>query len=168
MVDQGLRDFRGQAGDDDAGAHQPGCVDGLDQVVRDGLVDLRDAGDVDDHDLGAVGADPAEQLFGELLGALGVQDPDDGQDQQPFPDLQHRGGQFAQGVLLLPDDPFAFFDEADRDGVRDAVRGRFVGVQDAVEQREVAGGTSRTGTWPARPAAAARSRRPRRFPRPGG
>jgi len=91
-----------------------------------------------DHDFGAVGADPAEQLFGELLGALGVQDPDDGQDQQAFPDLQDRGGQFAQGVLLLPDDPFAFFDEADRDGVRDAVRGGFIRVQNAVEQREVA------------------------------
>src|SRR6478609_226463 len=135
---QGLRDFRGQAGDDDAGAHQPGRVDGLHQVVRDDLVDFRDAGDVHDDDLGAVGADAAEQLFGELLGALGVQDPDDGQYQESFPDLEHGGGQIAQGVLLLPDDPFAFLDEADRDGVRDAVGGGFVGVQDAVEQREVA------------------------------
>ena len=85
-----------------------------------------------------MGANPAEQLLGELLRPLGIKDPDDRQDQQPLPDLQHRGGQFAEGVLLLPDDPLAFFDEADRHGVRDAVRGRLVGVQNPVEQRKVA------------------------------
>jgi len=107
-------------------------------VIRHDLVDLRDAGDVHDHHLGTVGTNAAEELVGELPGALSVEDPDDGQDQQPFPDLEHRGGQFAQGVLLLADDPFAFLDEAHRDGVRDAIGGRFVGVQDAVEQGEIA------------------------------
>src|SRR4029077_571383 len=54
---QGLGDVGGQAGDDDAGSDQPGRVDGLHEVVRHCLVDFRDAGDVDDDNLGAVGAD---------------------------------------------------------------------------------------------------------------
>ena len=42
-----------------------------------GLVDVGDAGDVDDHDLGPVGADAVQQLLGELPGPCGVQDADD-------------------------------------------------------------------------------------------
>ena len=60
-----------------------------------------------------------------------------GQDEQPLADLQHRGGQLAERVLLLADDPLALLDEADRDGVGDAVGGRLVGVQHPVEQVEV-------------------------------
>jgi len=37
---------------------------GLNQVVGNGHVHGRDTCDIDDHDLGAVGADTAEQLFG--------------------------------------------------------------------------------------------------------
>ena len=48
--------------------------------LRDAARRVRAMRDVDDDNLGAVGADSAEQLFGELLGALGVEDPDDGQD----------------------------------------------------------------------------------------
>ena len=43
---------------------------GLHQVVGDGRVHRRHAGDVDDDDLGAVGADAAQQLLGELARAL--------------------------------------------------------------------------------------------------
>src|SRR5690349_4747396 len=46
-----LGDLRRQAGDDDAGAHEAGGLDGLDEVVGDGRVDGRHAGDVDHHDL---------------------------------------------------------------------------------------------------------------------
>jgi hypothetical protein len=106
-------------------------------VVGDGFVDVGDAGDVDDDDFGAVGADAAQELVGELLGAWAVEDADDGEDEESFADLEYGGGQFADGVLLLADDAFALFDEADGDGVGDAVGGGFVGVEDAVEQVEV-------------------------------
>ena len=66
-----------------------------------------------------------------------VEDADDGEDEESFADLEHGGGEFADGVLLLADDAFALFDEADGDGVGDAVGGGFVGVEDAVEQVEV-------------------------------
>ena len=66
-----------------------------------------------------------------------VEHADDRQDQQPLADRQHRGGQLADRVLLLPDDPLALLDEAHRDGVGDAVRRRLVGVEHPVEQREV-------------------------------
>ena len=79
----------------------------------------------------------AQQLVGQLLRPLGVEDADDRQDEQPFADLQHGGRELPQGVLLLADDPFALLDEADRDGVGDAVRGRLVGVEYPVEQVEV-------------------------------
>ena len=92
-------------------------------------VDVGRAGDVDDHDLGAVGADAGEQLLGELAGPLAVEHADDRQDQQPLAHRQHRGGQLPDGVLLLPDDPLALVDEADRDGVGDPVGGRLVGVE---------------------------------------
>ena len=73
-------------------------------MVGDGFVDVGDAGDVDDDDFGAVGADAAQELVGELLGAWAVEDADDGEDQQSFADLEYGGGEFADGVLLLADD----------------------------------------------------------------
>src|SRR3954451_25004936 len=63
--DQRLGDLRREAGDDHAGAHQPGGVDRLHEVVGDRGVDGRDAGDVDHDHAGAVGPDAAEQLLGE-------------------------------------------------------------------------------------------------------
>jgi hypothetical protein len=57
-------------------------------VVGDGFVDVGDAGDVDDDDFGAVGADAAEELVGELLGAWAVEDADDGRDEESFADLE--------------------------------------------------------------------------------
>ena len=110
----------------------------LDEVVGHRLVDVRDAGDVDDDDLRAVRADAVEQLLGELAGALAVQDADDRQDQQPLADGQDRRRQLADRVLLLPDDPLALVDEADGDGVGDPVGRRLVGVEHAVQQPEVA------------------------------
>ena len=62
-----------QAGDDDASPHQPGGVNHPDEVIRRCLVDVWISGDVDDHHLGAMGADTRQQLLGELTRTLGVQ-----------------------------------------------------------------------------------------------
>src|SRR5215217_2733775 len=134
---QGLGDLGGQAGEDHAGPHQPGGVHGLDQVVGDLGVDVGDAGDVQHHHLGPMAADAGQQLLGELVGALLVQHPDDGQDEDPLADLEHRGGQLPDRLLLLADDAFAFADKAHRHGVGDTVGGRLIGVQDPVQQLEV-------------------------------
>ena len=80
--------------------------------VGDGFVHVGDTRDVDDHQLGAVGADPVQQLLGQLLGPGGVQDTDDGQDQQPLAHLQDGGGELQQRVLLVPDDALALLHEA--------------------------------------------------------
>jgi len=122
----------------DAGAHQSGRVDRLDEVVRHRRVDRRHTGDVDDDDLGPVVADRAQQLLGELPGTLPVQDADDRQDQQPLAHLQHRGRQLADGFLLLADNTLALLDEAHPDCGGDPVGRRLVGVEHAVEQLEVA------------------------------
>src|SRR3954471_18562069 len=137
-VDERLRDARRQPGEDRARPHQPGRLDGLHEMVGDGHVDGRDAGDVDDHHLRPVRLDGAEELLGELSRALGVEHPDDRQDQQPPADLEHRRGELADRRLLLANDPLALVDEADADGHGDAVRGRLVGVEDPVEQVGVA------------------------------
>ena len=100
-----------------SGAHQPGGLHGLHQVVGHGGVDLRDTGDVDDRHLGPVGPDGPKELLGELAGALAVQDANDGQDQQSFAHLQHRGGQFPDGLLPLANDALAFLHEAHADRV---------------------------------------------------
>ena len=79
--------------------------------------------------LRAVGADAAQELLGELAGALAVEHADDRQDQQPLADLQHRRRELADRLLLLADDALALLDEADRHGVGDPVGGRLVGVE---------------------------------------
>ena len=135
--DQGPGDLGGESRDDHTGTHQPRRVDGLHEVVGDGRVDLGDTGDVDHDDLGSVGADAAQQLVGELCRPLTVQDADDREDQQPLADLQHWRAELTDGVLLLADDPLALLDEADGDGVGDAVGGWLVHVQDPVQHREV-------------------------------
>jgi len=48
------------------------------------------------------------------------------------------GRQSPEGVLLLVDHPLALVNEADRDGVRDPVRGGLVGIQHLAQQGEVA------------------------------
>ena len=86
-------------------------------VVRDGGVDVRGTGDVDDDDLRVMGADAAHQLLGQPVGPVPVEDADDRQDEQPLPHRQHRRGEPTEGVLLLADDPL--LDEADRHRVGD-------------------------------------------------
>src|SRR4029077_19915204 len=88
--DQRLGDFGGEAGDDDGGAQEPRRFDRLHQVVRDVRVHGGPTGAVDDDDFRAVGADGSQQLLGELPGALGVDDADDGQNEEPFANLKHR------------------------------------------------------------------------------
>ena len=90
-----------------ARAHQPRRLDRLHEVVRHRRVDRRHAGDVDHDDLGAVGADAAQQLLGELAGALPVEHADDRQDQQPLADLEDRRRELADRLLLLADDALA-------------------------------------------------------------
>ena len=114
-----------------------GGVDSAGEVVGDRFVDVGYSGDVEDDDLGAVGAYCAQELLGQLVGSCVVKEADDGQDEQPFPDLHDRGGQFADRVLLLADDAFSLFDEADRDGVCDAVGGGLIGVEHFVQQVEL-------------------------------
>ena len=57
LVGAGAGDFL--KGDDDAGAHQPGRIHRLDEVIGHRLVDVGDTGDVHDDDLGAMGPDAA-------------------------------------------------------------------------------------------------------------
>ncbi len=102
-------------------------------MVRDAGVHGRHTGHVDHDDLGAVGADRAQQLFGQLPGALRVDDADDRQNQQPLADLQHGRRQLPDRFLLLADDALALFDESDGHGVRDAVRRGLVAVENTVQ-----------------------------------
>ena len=62
-------------------------------MVRDGNVHGGDAGDVDNDDFRAIGADAAEQLLRQLAGALRVNDADDGENEQAFADLQDWRGE---------------------------------------------------------------------------
>src|SRR2546430_2571079 len=83
---------------------------------------------------------PYTTLFrslGQLPRALRVDDADDRQNQQSLAHLQHRGGELPDRLLLLPDDTLALLHEADGHRIRDAVRRRLVGVEDAVELVEV-------------------------------
>ena len=71
-----------------------GGVDSAGEVVGDRFVDVGYSGDVEDDDLGAVGADSLQELLGQLMGACGVEQADDGQDEQEVR-LRDRG----QGVV---------------------------------------------------------------------
>ena len=107
-------------------------------MVGHARVHRRDPGDVYHHHPRPVRAYSAQQLLSELAGALRVDDADDRQDQQALAHLQHWRGQLADCLLLLADDPLALLDEAHRHRVGNTVRRRLVGVQDAVEQLEIA------------------------------
>ena len=54
-----------------------------------------------------------------------------------LPDRQDRRGQLTDRVLLLSNDPFAFVDETDRNGVGDPVRRGLVGIEYPVQEIEV-------------------------------
>src|SRR5262245_54359030 len=136
--DQGLGDLRRAPGADDVGPHEPARVHGLDEVVGHRDVHRGHPRDVHHHDLRPVGPDAAEELLGELSRALGIDDADDGQDEQPVPHLEHGRRELADGLLLLPDDALPFLDEAHRHRVGDAVGRGLVGVEHRVQEREVA------------------------------
>src|ERR671922_1259860 len=135
--DQSLSNLRRQASDDDGCAKQARGFDRLHQVVRDGNVHSRHARDIDDNDLRAIRANPAEQLFGQLACALRVDDADDWENEEPLTNLQDRRREFTNGFLLLTNDSLAFLNETDRHRVGDAICRWFVGVQDAVEFLEI-------------------------------
>src|SRR5437867_4981123 len=136
-INKGLGDFGRQTRHDHDRAEKPGGLDGLDEVVGHGGVDVRHARDVEHDDFGAVGPYAAEQLLGQLTRALGIDDADDRQDEQALPDLEHGGRQLADRLLLLADDALALLNEPDGDRDRDAVGGGFVRVEDPVELVEV-------------------------------
>ncbi len=89
--------------------------------------------DVDDDDAGAIGANAAQELLGELSGTMRVNDADDRENEQALPHLQHRRRQLANRFLLLADDALAFLHEPDSDGVGDPIGRRFVGVEHAIQ-----------------------------------
>src|ERR1700674_817745 len=130
---KGLRDFGRQARYDHRGAEQTRGFHRLHQVIGHRDVHRGHAGDVDDDDLGAVGANGPPELFGQLPRALRIDDADDRQDEQPLAHLQHRRRQLADRFLLLADDALALLHETDRHGIGDAVGRGLIGVQDAVE-----------------------------------
>src|SRR4029450_12473758 len=136
-VDECLGDLGRQAGDDDDRPEEARGLDRLDQVVRDGRVDVGDAGDIQHDDLGPVGPDAAQELLGELARALRVDDADDRQDEQTLADLEHRSRQLANRLLLLRDAPLALLAEPDGARARDPVGGGLVGVEDTVQLVEV-------------------------------
>ena len=102
-------------------------------MVSDRNVHGGDTRDVDNDDLRAIGADAAKQLLRQLTSALRVNDADDRENEQAFANLQDWRREFANCFLLLTDDAFTFLNETDGDGVGDAVRGGFVGIENAIE-----------------------------------
>ena len=116
---------------------KPGRFDRLHQVVRDARVHRGDAGEVDDDDLAARGADAVQELLRELACAVRIDRADDRQNQQSLAHLEHGRRQLADGFLLLSDDALALLDEADRHRVRDAVRGGLVRVENSIQLGEI-------------------------------
>jgi len=108
------------------------------EVVGHARVQRRHPRDVDDHDLRAIRPDAPKELLGELAGALRVDQADHRQDEQALADLQHRGRQKPDCLLLFANDALALLDEADGHGDRDAVGGGLVGVEHAVQHAHVA------------------------------
>src|SRR5215471_562583 len=135
--DQRLGDLGRQASDDDRRAQQPGRFYGLHQVIGNGGIHHRHAGDVDDHHLSAVGSDALQELLCELARSLWIDHADNRQDEQSLTDLQHRRRQNTNGLLLLTDDALALLDESYSHSVGNAVRGGFVRIEDPVQQSEV-------------------------------
>src|SRR4029450_6984210 len=136
-VDERLGDLGRQAGDDDDRPEEARGLDRLHQVVRDGRVDVGDAGEIQHDDLGPVGPDAGGELLGELWRALRVDDADDRQDEQTLADLEHRSRQLTDRLLLLADDALALLDEPDSDRAGNPVGGRLVGVEDPVQLVEI-------------------------------
>src|SRR5207302_7399547 len=136
-INKGLGDLGRQAGDDDGRPEKPRRIDGLYQVIGHGRVDVRHTRDIQHDDLRPVRPDAAEQLLGQLAGALRIDDADDRQDEQALAHLENRSRQLSNGLLLLADNALPLLHEADGDGGRDAVGGGLVGVEDAVELVEV-------------------------------
>ena len=84
-ADQGLGVLRGDPGDDGACAHQARGLDRLEQMVGHRGVHREYPGEVEHDQPGAAGADLVQELIGEKTGAVGIEHPDDGQEQEPFP-----------------------------------------------------------------------------------
>src|SRR6185295_5493717 len=135
--DQRLGNLRRQAGHDDGGPQQPRRLYSLYEVIRHRGIHSRDTRDVDHHDLGTVGSNASQQLFGQLPGTLGIDHTDDRQDEKAFADLEYRRGEFPDRFLLLANDALALLDKAHGHRIRNTVRRRFVRVEDAVQQLEV-------------------------------
>src|SRR5579884_4208776 len=106
-------------------------------MIGNSRIDGRYPGNVNHYNLGAVGTDAAQQLFGQLARALSIDLSNDRKDQKAFAHRQNRSGEFPDSVLLLTNDPFALLDESRSHGHDNSSGGRFVSIEHAADQSRV-------------------------------
>jgi hypothetical protein len=97
----GLGDGRRDAGDDGLAAHQHRSLGDLDQVVRHGRVDDRDSADIEHERARAGVGDAGKGPVHDIDGAFGIDDPHDGREEHPIPDLGDGSGHLEHGQAPL-------------------------------------------------------------------
>lgn len=89
----GLGDGGGDASDDSFAAHELGCFSDFDEVIGDGGIDDGDACDIEDKGFGLLVGDLLEGGSEGILGAMGVDDADEWEDEDTFPEAGNGGGE---------------------------------------------------------------------------
>jgi hypothetical protein len=79
----------------------------LQQVLGDQRVHCGHPGDVDDRDRGSRVHDLLEEALHHHLGARAVESADEGDGEDPVPELHHGSGELDELFLLPADDPLA-------------------------------------------------------------
>jgi hypothetical protein len=105
-MDDGLGDLRPDAADDAFRPHEPRRGHRLEQMLRYERVDGRHTGDVEDGDGRSGLHDALQQRLHDDLRARAVEGPDHRQGQDAVPQLDDRGGELEQLLLLAGDDLF--------------------------------------------------------------
>src|SRR5688500_13829692 len=103
QVDHRLRDGRRKAGYRALTSHEPGRFRHLDEVVRDGRDDVRDAADGEDEDPRARLRDHREHRGPDVLGSPRVDEPDYREHENALPDNGHRGRHLHERLALVRD-----------------------------------------------------------------